>query len=378
MKNSLFLLLFVAFFVSCSPKAEISVFNNSEVDRVNEMVEICLCSLSEYDPAKIVILDENDKTVPSQILYEGTDTPKALLFPVTIKAGVQSVYTVREGETATLKARTNARFVPERKQDFSWENDRIGFRMYGPASLNENLSSGVDVWLKKTKELVLDKWYKDDMDGKASYHEDHGEGLDCYDLKNHSLGAGGICPYSGDSLWIGRHFDRQQILDNGPLRSSFVLYYDVLPYGSKKLKAELLVKLDAGSNLNEAVIRYTGDTTDLQLAAGLSLHDTIQSVAGEAALGYIGYAEYAHVQNPTRKAVGRCYTGVVFTDDVVDTKVLDGQLVGICNYKMGDKFRYFFGAGWSRFGFPKDSDWFRYLSDKRTALQQPLKVKILK
>lgn len=379
MKKYLFLLAFVLLLVSCNGKVEISVFNNSEIDRTDEMVELCLCELSEFDATKLVVLDADGKQVPCQILYKGGDKPQALLFPVTLKAGTQALFTLKEGTPEKFAARTHARFVPERKDDMSWENDRIGFRMYGPALAAENPSNGVDVWLKRTTSLVFDRWYKDDLAHKASYHEDHGEGLDCYGV-GHTLGCGGICPYSNDSLWIGNHFDRYKVLDNGPLRSSFVLFYDAVPCGSKTLKAELLVNLDAGSNLNEARIKYTGDTTDIMLAAGIFLHDTIQSATSNAAQGFIAYAEDASYLD-TKKvkvALGRCYTGVVFPDEVLETKQMAGHLIGVSRYKVGDEFRYFFGAGWSKHGFKKDSDWVAYLAAKRISLQEPLKVKLLK
>jgi hypothetical protein len=376
MKNHLFLLLFVLLFASCNGKVEISVFNNSEVDRVHEMVEICLCELTNFDTSKLVILDPDGKQVPYQVLYKGEDTPQVLIFPVTLKAGKEATFIVKEGKPEQFTAKTKVRFVPERKDDISWENDRIGFRMYGPALANENPSNGVDVWLKRTSELVFEKWYKNDISQKASYHQDHGEGLDCYNV-GHTLGCGGICPIVNDSLYIGRYFDRYKILDNGPLRSSFLLYYDFVSYGSKNLKAELLITIDAGSPLNEAVIRYTGDTTNIQLAAGIFLQDTVQTVAGSTTQGFIGYAEDAFAQG-TKTSAGRRYEGVVFDAPVVAVKQLQNHLIGISNYKVGEPFRYYFGAGWNKFGIKKDSDWFSLLSDKRIALSQPLKVKILK
>jgi len=376
MKNHLFLLLFVLLFASCNGKVEISVFNNSEVDRVNEMVEICLCQLTNFDPSKLVVLDPNGKQVPYQVLYKGEESPQALIFPVTLKAGKEVTFTVKEGKPEQFTAKTRVRYVPERKDDISWENDRIGFRMYGPALANENPSNGVDVWLKRTSELVFDKWYKNDISQKASYHQDHGEGLDCYNV-GHTLGCGGICPIVNDSLSIGRYFDRYKILDNGPLRSSFLLYYDNVPYGNKNLKAELVITIDAGSQLNQAVVRYTGDTTNIQLAVGISLQDTLQTIAGSATQRFFGYAENAFVQG-TKISAGRRYEGVVIDAPVVAVKQLQNHLVGVCNYKVGEPFKYYFGAGWNKFGIKKDSDWFSLLSDKRTALSQPLKVKILK
>jgi hypothetical protein len=47
----------------------------------------------------------------------------------------------------------------------------------------------MDFWAKKTESLIIDKWYKDDLAGVASYHEDHGEGLDFYKV-GRTLGLG--------------------------------------------------------------------------------------------------------------------------------------------------------------------------------------------
>ena len=41
--------------------------------------------------------------------------------------------------------RVFGRFVPERKDDFAWENEYAAFRMYGPALAPENPSNGVDM-----------------------------------------------------------------------------------------------------------------------------------------------------------------------------------------------------------------------------------------
>lgn len=342
------------------------------------MVEICLCQLPNYDATKIVITDSKGEQVPYQVLYKGGEKPQSLIFPVSLEAGKQAVFVVKQGEPVKIPSKTFARFIPERKDDMAWENDRIAFRMYGPGLANEYPSNGVDVWLKRTTNLIINKWYKNDMAGKASYHRDNGEGLDCYKV-GHTLGAGGIAPYSKDSLWIGRYFDRYKVLDNGPLRSSFVLYYDKIPYGRKFLKAELVITLDAGSNLNEAVVKYTGDTANIRLAAGIFLHDSIQSISGDATKGYLGYAENAYSESDyPLVAAGRSFTGVVFPGKVIETKQLAGHLLAICDYRMGEEFRYYFGAGWNKHGFASDQDWFGYLSSKRTALLQPLKVKILR
>ena len=75
--------------------------------------------------------------------------------------------------------RVYARFVRERHDDFAWENDRVAFRLYGPAletfEKEPLTSSAVDAWSKRTSRLVLNDWYLVD-----DYHRDHGEGGDFY------------------------------------------------------------------------------------------------------------------------------------------------------------------------------------------------------
>jgi hypothetical protein len=375
MKKISFLLLLVLFLSSCSKKAEISVFNNSDVDRIGEIVEICLCSLPDFDNTKIVVVDSAGNQVPYQLLNKGNDKPQSIIFPVSLEAGKSTKFIVQEGIPSQIKSKTFVRFVPERKDDIAWENDRIAFRMYGPALAAENPSNGVDVWYKRTPELIIDKWYKNDLSGKASYHDDNGEGLDCYKVA-HTLGAGSVAPFSDDSLYVYNHFDRYKILDNGPLQSSFVLFYDKIPFGSHKLKAEMMITINAGSNLNEARIKYTGDTTGFQLAAGIFLHDSIQSINTSTEKGYLGYAEDLISETKNHLPSGRGYTGVVFPGSISDVRQVSGHLIGISNYKTGEEFRYFFGAGWSKFGYGSDQDWFGYLSSQKTAILQPLELKI--
>ena len=122
-----------------------------------------------------------------------------------------------------------------------------------------------------------------------------------------------------------------------------------------------MVTLDAGSNLNEAIVNFTGDTTQFNVAAGLCLHDTVQTIYGDAEKGFIGYAENLYSQTKTPVASGRGYTGVIFMTRLSAVKQVSGHIVGICPYNEGEPFRYYFGAGWSKFGFPKDQDWFMYL-----------------
>jgi len=371
------LLVTLLLFVSCDNKAEVSVVNLSEMDRQDELVEGCLCSFKKVDPAKLVVLDSTGKQVPLQLLYKGEVEPQAFVFPVSVKAGHKAVFTVTEGVPVKPAVKTFVRHVPERKDDIAWENDRIAFRVYGPALVAENPSNGIDVWYKRTSNLVIDKWYSNEISGKASYHDDNGEGLDCYKV-GQTLGAGAIAPYSEGRIWAFKHYDRYKILDNGAFRSSFMLYYDSLLYDSHVLTAEVQISLDAGSFLNEITVRFSGDTTQLRLAAGINIQDASYVLNGNPERGYVGYAGNTISQGKQPVPSGRGYVGLVFLNRLAEVKVVNNQIACISHYMQGESFRYFAGAGWSKGGFASDQAWFDYLSNQQKAKSNPLEVSIIR
>ena len=65
--------------------------------------------------------------------------------------------------------------------------------VYGPAlKATGEISNGMDFWAKRIEGLI-DKWYENDLSGVASYHTDHGEGLDYYKV-GRTLGLGMTAP----------------------------------------------------------------------------------------------------------------------------------------------------------------------------------------
>ena len=99
--------------------------------------------------------------------------------------------TLASCQKETVQPKVYGRFVPERKDDFAWENEYAAFRMYGPALKGENPSNGVDLWLKASPELVVDSFYYREHVLGLPYHINYGKGLDCYKV-GHTCGAGGL------------------------------------------------------------------------------------------------------------------------------------------------------------------------------------------
>ena len=121
------------------------------------------------------------------------------------------------------------RYVPERKDDFAWENEYAAFRMYGPALLPENPSNGIDLWLKNSPALVIDTMYGRELKDHRPYHINYDGNLDCYKVA-HTCGAGGLVVLTADGegtngegyrTWIGGPYDRWEILEQKPDRFVF-------------------------------------------------------------------------------------------------------------------------------------------------------------
>jgi hypothetical protein len=119
---------------------------------------------------------------------------------------------------------TFCRFVPERSDDFAWENDRIAFRAYGPALRPRNVEdSGIDCWPKRVEYPVINSWYAGSHKG-FSYHEDRGEGCDQYHV-GRSRGCGGTALWINDQMVTPGPYISWHIEECGRQRSAFTLTY---------------------------------------------------------------------------------------------------------------------------------------------------------
>jgi hypothetical protein len=352
----------------------IVVTNSSGYDRKGEMVEVNISSLKvPFETRTYVLKDKKNEEVGYQLIYKGNKKPQSLIFQAEVKANSTAVYSLSVGKPAVVKPKTFARFVPERKDDFAWENDLAGYRMYGPALANENPSNGVDFWSKCTDKLVVDQRYKDDITNKISYHIDHGQGLDFYKVA-HTLGCGGIAPYTSGKLWVGNHFSSYKVIESGPLRSVFTLVYDSVKVGKMIYKEVLTITTNAGSILNKGVVKFTGPDRKLELAAGIALHDGKGIWKHNIANGTSGYAEEA--VSDANVPSGRNYVGVYIPAKV--NKVIkdpENALI-LASYKVGESFTYYFGGGWSKWKFPTDTDWFKALNRFSDTKRNPLKVTV--
>lgn len=247
------------------------------------------------------------------------------------------------------------RYVPERKDDFAWENEYAAFRMYGPALKAENPSNGVDLWLKASPELIVDSFYYREHVLGLPYHINYGKGLDCYKV-GHTCGAGGLIVLANGQTWIGGPYDRWTILEQTPERFVFRLEYDSLLVDGHILQESITITAEADEPMNRAEVVLTGSYDgELLVGGGIYMHDTIDHFEVYEELGTVYYEEDALSDKTAAQmnydfngstSQGRIYL-TVRTPDATVTDIQDGNLIAVKDYQLGDTLTYFFGATWS-------------------------------
>jgi unsaturated rhamnogalacturonyl hydrolase len=173
--------------------------------------------------------------------------------------------------------RAFARFVPERSDDFAWENDKVAFRTYGPALRPGPENSGIDCWFKRVPYPIIDKWYLEDRlklpYGKINkpYHDDQGEGYDVYKVGD-TRGCGGISAWADWKLWNSDTFVAHRMIEDTPERVSFELDY-ASDFKGQELRETKRITLVMGDRLFQCDSRFTLDSkaaANLDVAIGLS------------------------------------------------------------------------------------------------------------
>lgn len=375
--------------LSCSQRepVTVTVANPLPIDRDGEMVEISMADITGKlqlpDTAQVVVLDENGLEVPYQITYDGM-----LIFPASVKGEASAVYTIAEGTPHPVDVVACGRQYPERLDDMAWENDRAAYRAYGPALQQRGERAfGYDVWTKCVAEPVVEDRYDKELNQHISYHVDHGNGMDCYAV-GPTLGGGTAALMPDSSIVYPYCYKDCEILDNGPLRFTAKLVYNPLVVkGDSNVVETRVISLDKGSQLNKTVVSFDNLQETTPVAAGIVLHkQNPEGYSMDAQAGYIAYADFTE---NARNNNGVIYVGAVcpahvtgagvqlFTEEA--RKEHGGALghVLLCSeYVPGTEYVYYWGAGWSKYGFASPAEWNGYLEAYARKVRNPLMVRV--
>lgn len=353
-------------------KANISIQNNSVLDFNEAIVSIKWADIvsrySQIDTtAFVVINDKTKKQIPFQLEHRGLKAIQNLLLQVDVKANATLSITIQKGKPENAVVKTYGRYVPERKDDFAWENDLIAFRAYGKAlEKTKEDAYGLDVWVKRTNRMVLNERYK-----KGDYHIDHGDGMDYYHV-GFSLGAGNMAPYVNDTIRYSGNYQQWKVLDNGPLRTTFQLFFDTWDAGGIKVKAIKTISLDAGSQLNriENVYSFEGEKS-MPVVIGIIKRPEAGILSLSEKNGTLAYWEPTHVEH------GTTGIGVLLTTPMSTALVTEKQILAKTIVKNNEPIVYYTGAVWDKAGkISNSNEWNKYLDNFQKRTQKPLIINL--
>lgn len=238
-------------------KKTVTVTNPLNTFRPGETVSVPWPSGVSGNTAALRVFDvRHGRVIPHQLADTDEDGRKdTLFFQGNFRPGTVRDFWILND--SSLKAAPSAdvcysRAVPERLDDFAWENDVTAHRIYGPAvaraaPAGEGLvSSGTDVWSKYPGVPVINEFYK-----KGDYHRDHGSGLDMYNV-GPGRGCGGIAAFRNGKPHVSGNWSSARTLYNGPVQTAFEVGYAPWDVGGGVRVAETRrVTLDAGSRFSK-------------------------------------------------------------------------------------------------------------------------------
>lgn len=355
-----------------TPSVEVEVANSTDEARNNETVEVCWKQLGEkiaVTPETVVVCNAEGEQVPSQVIYAGGEEPLKLIFQATIEGGETELFTIAAGERAEYEQQAFGRQVPERYDDYAWENNLCAYRLYGPAletSPEKLITPGIDVWVKCTEKLVIDEWY-----AKGDYHHNYGDGMDCYKVGK-TLGGGASVPMVEGKFWPMEHnYATARTLDNGPIRTSVELTYVAWDVNGVAVSLVKTISLDANQRFNRMENVYTGEFETLPIAAGFVRHDVKATAEGE---GWLAMVE-AVSDSKQPEVDGDIYQAVVLPEGEMHADLL-GHSLAVVEVKSGEKMTYYSASGWSQGGVENMEDWTATIEEQVAAVATPLTVTI--
>ncbi len=284
--------------------------------------------------------------------------------------------------TGYAENKVAGRIYPERADDVAWENELVGFRVYGPGTQKKGERSfGYDIFFKyPDKGLVLERLYEpetnpatwakydslakidkklaEDFVKTFSYHLDHGLGMDCYAV-GATLGDGVAALLENDSISFPWCYEKAEVLENGPLRFSVALDFAPRVVGNDTITEHRIISLDSNSYLNECTVWYDGLSSKRDIVVGFPLRDK-SPVLTDLSRGILAYAD--PTQGPDN---GKALLGIIVDAPSILLEK-EGHALLRFNISPSEKFTYRWGYAWDRTSFHDLLAWFDHLSSLST------------
>jgi unsaturated rhamnogalacturonyl hydrolase len=362
------------------PQRQLKVTNELDRARASATVEIPAADLTAVfraeDLARLRVTDavSRQELLAQPVDDDGDGTFDRVVFQAEFGGHASRTFVLALGSKRVLQKqdfRVYGRFVRERFDDFAWENDLVAHRVYGPAletwQKEPLTSSGVDVWVKRTRALVVNDWYMVD-----DYHHDRGEGGDFYSV-GPSRGCGGSGIWQDGRLAVSRNFRDSRVLANGPIRLVFELQYAPWEAGGVKVSERKRITLDAGSHFNRIESTYTVEgASEVAWAAGIKKAKGAD-VRVQRDKGTLRTWEALSEPNGHLGCALVVAPGLVQSTGEADNNVLLIGKTGAARPVV-----YYAGSGWDKGGDVAGvAAWDTLVDDLAERLRSPLRIEIL-
>jgi pectinesterase len=338
-----------------------------------------LAALPALAANRVRVIDAASGTeaVTQTIDNDADGTIDELLVLASFWPGERKELVVQAQAPDSAAARVHARH-DDYRDDVAWESDRIAFRIYGQglwrASEFEPLvSSGVDIWPKRVRDLIVDRWY---AKGHDEYHRDTGEGADFYTV-GQTLGAGGVGVLQGGRVISARNFRAHRVIATGPIRAAFELTYEPWDAAGVQVQEVRRVSIDAGQNLYRMETTFrTANGADLPFVTGtVKREGLVGSNRRGAQWGWLATWGPVERKNGGHGSLG---TAVLLPSaQLTDVAEVENHFLALSTARSGVPAVQYAGAGWTASGdFRGVEDWWRYLDTFAERLSNPIRVTI--
>jgi len=382
---------------AAADRLTITVTHDLAIARPAETIAVPWKSVNDALPhagvQHIVVKDSAGRVLPHQVTNvapEAKDPQRngvaygELLFQHDFAPGEKTAtFTVEPSDAVTgpFPTKVFARIVPERLDDFAWENDKVAHRTYGPAlaapapagSDKEVLkTSGLDIWFKRVPYPIVDRWYNV---GHDHYHHDEGEGLDMYNVGT-TMGAGGTGIWAGGKLYSGINFTHWKVLANGPVRAIFELTYDGWNAAGTQVAEVKRFTVDAGHDFDRIDSTFTfAGGHPLQAAVGLNKDPADKGEDAKVTFTQDAAAK-ALVQWVAQKKSGDFGVAVIVPAAASPAFGADARnAFMLAPATSGQPLRYYVGAAWTRGGdITSEQQWKRHVADEAARVAAPVRV----
>ena len=242
--------------------------------------------------------------------------------------------------------------APERANDFYWENDKVGFRAYGPG--DPHVWSGFDIFNKLPDAGATCGEVLHNHDKCGDWHVTPYKGI----LDNYTIGAGrgcgGIAMFADGEWKTFPNWESYRVITNGDERCEFELVY---PAFSAAGKMTCHITLEKGSRFFRNDVSFEKKVRDFWIGPGLDLEPKRDHHGAICEVCTPGCAYVSLFEDVKNEMEGATATAIVMFDEPNARLMTDNQNCRVIAVN-AQRFTYYAGAAWSKAGeITSTRDW---------------------